>query len=187
MLLRAGAIMPVPEAIGRGKDFAGGDLAVWIGAGAIGFGLAAMLGVAWWMLKAGGKQTDSGRDSRRAQASANEQQQAAELAMLLKELTAELDAKADRLERLLQQADRLEGRVKESRGASATSERAKPARAGSAGEAITGAIQGTDEFSRKVYQLADQGRSAVEIAQVLGSHIGKVELLLSLRGMRRGG
>ena len=38
-----------------------------------------------------------------------------------------------------------------------------------------------DPLTRSVYNLADYGRTSLEIAQELDEQIGKVELILSLR------
>lgn len=38
-----------------------------------------------------------------------------------------------------------------------------------------------DAFTRRVYDLADSGRSPVDIASELGEHTGKIELILALR------
>jgi hypothetical protein len=166
------------------------DLGVWAGAGAVGLGVV-VLGVMMWGMNKGAKLgASNATETARADV-----QQAEELAKLLRELTAELDVKADRLEKLLEKAELMERKLDQSGG------RLEPRRAvARETEAVPGnvikpegigagasPVEGGDEFSRKVYQMADQGRSAVEIAQGLNSHIGKVELILSLRGMRRGG
>jgi hypothetical protein len=54
-----------------------------------------------------------------------------------------------------------------------------PARAPTASQA--GANGGLDPLASQVYQLADTGLSASDIAQSLGQHTGKVELILALR------
>ncbi len=40
---------------------------------------------------------------------------------------------------------------------------------------------GADDISRRTYQLADAGRTPIQIAQQLGQNLGEVELILNLR------
>jgi len=90
---------------------------------------------------------------------------------LSRRLAEELDRKAARLERLIAEADERLGRLE-----------AALRRTGSAADGHVGPGEGAlDPVSVQVYELADRGYSAVEIAQSLGQHVGKVELILALR------
>ncbi|HYE61874.1 MAG TPA: hypothetical protein VD997_07735 [Phycisphaerales bacterium] len=86
-------------------------------------------------------------------------------------LASELDAKAERLERLLRAADErirtLEAAHKETRLIEPKGEVRRPA--------------AYDQSHRDVYDLADQGLSVIEIAQRLDRPTGQVELILNLR------
>lgn len=90
---------------------------------------------------------------------------------LSRRLAEELDRKAARLERLIAEADaRLEQLEPAVRRARSAADGHAPVRDG-----------GLDPVSVQVYEMADRGCSAVEIAQSLGQHVGKVELILALR------
>ena len=95
-----------------------------------------------------------------------------EIEQMARRVGSQLDAKAHRLEKLLIEADQKLEKMRSvapgtaSEGSSDPSpETAEPA----------------DPLVAKVYQLADQGRSTVEIAQQLDEQVGKVELMLALR------
>lgn len=108
---------------------------------------------------------------------------------------AQMENRALRLERLIQEADekirRLEGmggegsdRLYEYRGAArgdamlrgpAREERSAP------GSGLL-ADDGIDPVTRRVYEMADRGEGPVQIASALEEHVGKVELILALRG-----
>lgn len=87
----------------------------------------------------------------------------AEAEELAERLAATLDAKAERLERLISQADRVAGR---SKPVDAIEARPEPLQA-------------------QVYSLADDGLPASEIARRTGQPQGHVELILNLRGRSR--
>jgi len=106
-------------------------------------------------------------------------------------LMAQLDNKAERLEQLIEDADerlaRLEsqfdGCARDSRGEHVIEPKGAPADEKSA-SANTDAVkmrEPADPLARSIYQLADDGRNPVEIAQQLDEQIGKVELILALR------
>ncbi len=128
-------------------------------------------------------------------------------------LIRELDTRTRSLEVLLRQADerirQLEDALDERVGASisptrtALSERPRKVAAaestrstepGALGEEVPavevfavperGRALPPDPLSASVYELADRGRTAVEIARCLDEQIGKVELILALRGDR---
>jgi hypothetical protein len=93
---------------------------------------------------------------------------------LSERLAGELDAKAERLERLIEAADervrRLEGVVRsETRVVEV-----KP-------EARRGRVDGLPAAHREVYELADAGLTPVEIAKKVDQPTGQVELILNLR------
>jgi hypothetical protein len=118
-----------------------------------------------------------------------------EVEQLARRFSAQLDAKSRRLERLTAQADeRIEALLKlqdpsspivggadalPSRQAAAT-RRMQPST--SFEEAATvEEDQSADPLAASVYDLADQGLSAEQIARKLGEHAGKVELIMALR------
>lgn len=86
-----------------------------------------------------------------------------EIEQLAKRLGAQLDAKTLALEKLLHEADQVIEKLE--RGAGPTEPPADPQ-------------------TIRIYRLADEGRSPMEIAQELDEHVGKVELILALRKAR---
>lgn len=117
-------------------------------------------------------------------------QHSAESAQLARDLTAELDARADRLERLIAQADaRLAELAKACASATAphasTQQAASPTRSSRSGASSPVTSHAAEErlgdTARAICSLADEGLSPVQIAQRLGTHVGKVELILALR------
>jgi hypothetical protein len=93
---------------------------------------------------------------------------------LSQRIAAELDARAAALERLLARADRI--------GAMAEREL-------DLGSRTPGPGDGTEplpDAHRRIYELADEGLSPVEIARRLSQTAGQVELTLSLRRLHRG-
>lgn len=135
----------------------------------VGAGLALLawtLGRHWGPRPASGRRPDvTGREAYDALARDAEE--------LAQRLAAELDAKADRIERLLARADE---RLRRMDGVSAGEP--KPRRA----PAVTSADDVRDPLNRQVYALADEGLTPVAIAQRLDQPTGKVELILALRG-----
>ncbi len=88
---------------------------------------------------------------------------------VVRDLIAELDQRADRLERLIEEADR--------RIEAMTRRYVEP------GPAITEpARRDADPMTRRIHLLADEGLPTVEIARRLEQPTGKVELILALRG-----
>lgn len=104
----------------------------------------------------------------------------------------QLDSRAERIEVLLAKADerirRLEAEDGGRRSAPLVEGKPSvPSRAVRPAAALdlrdrAGAEFPADPVARQVYELADQGRSPVEIAGALEEHVGKVELILALRG-----
>lgn len=111
-----------------------------------------------------------------------------ELEDLTRRFSAQLDAKAVRLERLIEEADaritQLE-RAGRSAGESANREAARVTTvAGKGAEAASGdgtPAEPLDPLTRNVYELADAGHEPLAIAKQLDEHVGKVELILALR------
>lgn len=98
-----------------------------------------------------------------------------------REMKAELDSKMRALQLLIGQAryeaDRLEqilGRF-ESTDALPDAQPSRPS---------TSWLPGSPDRQAEIFALADQGRSAAEIAEQIGTPLGEIELILSLRGTR---
>ncbi len=104
---------------------------------------------------------------------------------VLRRQTATLDNKAARLELLIRQADErivaLTGAVSAAPGRRDT---APPDPAGRTTPAPALRPRPPDPLTLAVYERADSGLTTVEIARELDEHVGKVELILALRGPR---
>jgi hypothetical protein len=113
-----------------------------------------------------------------------------EIEQMAKRLGAQLDVKAMRLEKLVQQADeriRVLEQMKASgpladdlRDALREALTAEPGQPGSSQPAIDPGPP-SDPLALNVYKLADAGHTSIEIARQLHEHVGKVELILALR------
>lgn len=102
----------------------------------------------------------------------------AKLEETARRLSGQLDNKARRLEILIGEADQRIAAL----GVSAepvTQPAAQHATA--AAPAPSNGEHQADELTRAVYEQADAGRTALEIAQQLDEQVGKVELILALR------
>jgi uncharacterized membrane-anchored protein YhcB (DUF1043 family) len=113
-----------------------------------------------------------------------------ELAEMARQISAQLDTRAAKLEQLIQDADRrLEalGQAVRAAGNGAASDEAEPAHSASshAPNSQSSPPEQPDPRHAQVYALADAGRDAHQIAAALGRPEGEVELILALRG--RGG
>ncbi len=131
-----------------------------------------------------------------------------EVEQMAKRVGAQLDAKAIRLERLIDEADRRMAELQqhamgthgtqatgvggyEHESASASTATAAPPTqtqpaatnpyASSPSTGSASKLTG-DALNRTVCNLADQGLDAVQIARQLDEHVGKVELILALQG-----
>lgn len=93
-----------------------------------------------------------------------------ELSKMAREITAQLDTRAARLEELLKEADR---KIEILRGAAAP-----PGDPAPSGSSVPEAL---DPRHGQIYTLADQGRSVQEIARQLDRPSGEIELILALR------
>ena len=106
---------------------------------------------------------------------------AADLHDTARRLSAQLDNKARRLEKLIEDADQRIAALRSSPAATASATGALPTAATTGVPAQTNGEQQMDLLTEEIYQLADAGRSPVEIAQHLDEQVGKVELILALR------
>ncbi|MCC7144892.1 MAG: hypothetical protein IT443_00450 [Phycisphaeraceae bacterium] len=114
-----------------------------------------------------------------------------EIEQLAKRLASQLDAKAIRLESLIQAADQKIVEITRISQSAATYPpppapaerhgRDEPTREAHAADGPPRVNGGEDHLARSVYRLADQGVNADEIATRLKEHVGKVELILALR------
>jgi hypothetical protein len=110
---------------------------------------------------------------------------------LLQALTAEADRVAERLEELLERADSAlsSGDQADALRPSPASDREGFSKVKAAGAELdcmpaeAGTAEGMDRARRReeIYQLADYGFGPAEIARRVGSPVGEVELILSLR------
>lgn len=101
---------------------------------------------------------------------------AADLHDTARRLGAQLDNKAHRLEKLIEEADQRIAALGHRTGPAENASDGAPAPpTRSNGE------RQIDSLTQEVYEQADAGRSAVEIAQRLDEQVGKVELILALR------
>jgi hypothetical protein len=108
-------------------------------------------------------------------------------------LSARLDTKMSALQALIAEADRAAARVEAALAKAAESERpAEPAsRSGTQAQSLqyAGAIERLAAESaprprrhEEIYTLADNGFDSAEIARRIGTPVGEIELILSLRG-----
>lgn len=105
---------------------------------------------------------------------------------------AQMENRAVRLEKLIRDADERLERLEQASGGAPISHLAHRPQVelrggasdgfgGGAGAPLMATLDGPDPLTRQVYRLADDGRSAVEIARELDEQIGKVDLILALR------
>lgn len=102
---------------------------------------------------------------------------AGRLADTARRLSAQLDNKARRLEVLIRQADERLAALSDATGNRAASVRPDEA----PDTPAPPAAPRLDPLTRSVYEHADTGMTALEIAQQLDEQVGKVELILALR------
>jgi len=113
-----------------------------------------------------------------------------ELADMSRQITAQIDTRAAKLDALIREADE---KIAELRALS-DGQRNIPAgrsydtyRLPMTPASIPAAVTNTDDPRHAaVYQLADQGKSSPQIAAELGRAKGEIELILALRGQKQG-
>lgn len=101
-----------------------------------------------------------------------------ELEDLTERFSAQLEAKSGRLERLLAEANARIAELERLRGATGL---VKPMIGAPVRVEPRREVEAVDPLSARVYELADGGRTSIEIARQLQEHVGKVELILALR------
>ena len=110
-----------------------------------------------------------------------------EVEQLAKRFAAQLDAKSIQIEDLIRAADlRIAALQQLTDQPPVTDKTAPPLSAATApspdpDQPATPGGPGGDELSRRVCTMADAGMAPVDIARELAEHVGKVELILSLR------
>lgn len=104
-----------------------------------------------------------------------------ELEQMARKMTAQLDTRAAKLEVLLKQADEKIAALRSAGGSAAQA----PAVVQPRLEIAPGLAPLPDPRHAEVYQLADEGLSARQIARQLNRPHGEVELILALRGRER--
>lgn len=97
---------------------------------------------------------------------------------VVRELTAMLDNRSEKLEILIQHADE---RIERLERLTAEAEGRMTPRHTAPSQPASETSYANDSLKQQIYDLADQGQKAMEIAQRLGQHTGKVELILALR------
>jgi flagellar biosynthesis/type III secretory pathway M-ring protein FliF/YscJ len=95
-----------------------------------------------------------------------------EMSEMARQITAQLDTRAAKLEALIREADE---KITAMKSAATTQAPAQPF------TAAVSAPPPPDPRHAQVYALADQGRSSREIAQQLNRPSGEIELILALR------
>ncbi len=116
-----------------------------------------------------------------------------EVEQLAKRFAAQLDAKAARLERLIDEAETRITELKqleEARRATLSLQKAAaPEHSTGTNETVPSPSEAApsppkppdDTLKQQVCALADQGLDPIEIARQLNEHVGKIELILALR------
>jgi len=97
-----------------------------------------------------------------------------ELSEMARQISAQLDSRAGKLDLLINQADQKIATLLQL--AAASSNHSPPAE-----DQTKSPVDEPDPNHVEVYTLADQGRSARQIAQALGRPSGEIELILALR------
>ncbi|MEQ9453913.1 MAG: hypothetical protein RLN76_04885 [Phycisphaeraceae bacterium] len=102
-----------------------------------------------------------------------------EVEELTRRFSSQIDAKTVRLERLIQEAEIRIDQLNQLEARHGQKPSPTPSTSDSAGTPDSASPMQT--LTRSVHTLADQGHDPAEIAEKLGEHIGKVELILALR------
>jgi hypothetical protein len=134
------------------------------------------------------------RSANAARASAPQSSLDSETTQLVDDLCARLDERAARLEALLVDAKASIARLEALHASTPPPSAPRARRAAKHNEppllevvaqtsvGARGAQSPSDPLCARVYELADSGADAVEIAKQLSEHTGKVQLILALRG-----
>ena len=105
-----------------------------------------------------------------------------ELSQMARQLTAQLDTRATKLELLIREADEKIAALK---GDSSVSSPPPSDQRPETAPAATEPASDGDPRHAEVYELADAGLAAPQIAQKLGQPTGEIELILALRPRRQ--
>ena len=110
-----------------------------------------------------------------------------DLSEMARQISAQLDTRAARLQALLDQADQRIAQLRQLTGAapSDSSHPGTPSPPATSGETSAAApLSVASPMHTEVYTLADEGRGAKEIAARLNRPSGEIELILALRTPR---
>jgi hypothetical protein len=99
-----------------------------------------------------------------------------ELEQMARQMTAQLDTRAAKLEMLIKEAD---ARLESLRQATAGPTTAAPA------QGVSPTHDAQDSRYAEVYLLAEQGHTPRQIAQIMGRPYGEIELILALQAKNR--
>lgn len=156
------------EEVGTG---AGGAVPLWLPWALVGVGGVLLTAVLVTMLRARASHRAGGGEL------ADLEHRLIEVKKLAATVADDLDRRAQRLERLIARADELlerDGGAEDRPSAQTRSAQRPPATPTTA----------VDDLALRVFELADRGHSALQIAQALRQPIGNIELMLALRGGR---
>jgi hypothetical protein len=107
-----------------------------------------------------------------------------ELSEMARQITAQLDTRAARLELLIKEADEKLAALRKATGVAAPLLPAEPATAQDvelAPPTVEAKPAEIDARHAEVYRLADEGRGANEISRLVNRPMGEIELILALR------
>ena len=156
----------------------GGVVPSWLPWILVGSGVGVLLLVGVMLLRGRSAAGGNGSSVRAAGETADLKHQLIEVKKLAATVADDLDRRAERLERLIAQADEALER-------SARTRSEDGATTGGRTRATGGQpLAPVDDLTQRVFALADQGRTPVQIAQALRQPVGNIELMLALRGER---
>lgn len=138
----------------------------WLPWGLVGSGVLILGLVIGLLLKHRKPVASDPQAARAASELADLKNQLIEVKKLAATVADDLDKRAERLERLIAQADSIAQTQEQ-----APTSPQRPA-----------TLPPVDDLTQRVFTLADQGRTPVQIAQALRQPVGNVELMLALRG-----
>ena len=109
-----------------------------------------------------------------------------DLTEMARQISSQLDTRAARLQALLDQADQRIAQLRQMTGAapSDASHAGTAQRSASSETSASASISVASPMHAEVYELADEGRGAKEIAARLNRPNGEIELILALRTPR---